>query len=96
MFYGNGGTNKIAENVKINIKNFKEIETFLVDKNIDLTIIGPEDPLVNGIVNYLNIKGIKVFGPDKYCSKLEGSKYLQKRFVIRKIYQLQNLKYARI
>ncbi len=76
---GNGGTNKIAENVKINIKNFKEIETFLVDKNIDLTIIGPEDPLVNGIVNYLNIKGIKVFGPDKYCSKLEGSKIFTKK-----------------
>ncbi len=76
---GNGGTNEIAENIDINLKNFEEIKSFLISKNIDLTIIGPEEPLVNGIVDYLKINGLKVFGPDKYYSKLEGSKIFTKK-----------------
>ena len=78
---GNGGTSKIAENVEIDIKNFKQIKSFLTDKNVDLTIIGPEEPLVNGIVDFLNENGLKVFGPDKFCSKLEGSKIFTKNFL---------------
>ena len=76
---GNGGTQKIAENIEIDLKNFKEIKSFLIGKNIDLTIVGPEEPLVNGIVDYLNQDGLKVFGPDKFCSKLEGSKIFTKK-----------------
>tara|TARA_B100000686_G_C16788816_1_gene977171 strand:+ start:380 stop:1642 length:1263 start_codon:yes stop_codon:yes gene_type:complete len=83
---GNGGTNKIAENVELNLNNFEEIKNFLNEKNIDLTIIGPEEPLVNGIVDYLNLNGLKVFGPDKFCSKLEGSKIFTK-----KICELKNI-----
>ena len=76
---GNGGTSKIAENVEIDIKNFEKIKSFLINENIDLTIIGPEEPLVNGIVDFLNQYELKVFGPDKFCSKLEGSKIFTKK-----------------
>ena len=76
---GNGGTDKIAENINININNFEEIKSFLINNSVDLTIIGPEEPLVNGIVDYLKINNLKVFGPDKYCSKLEGSKIFTKK-----------------
>ena len=76
---GNGGTKKIAENIDINLKNFEDIKNFLLKNNVDITIIGPEEPLVNGIVDYLNLNGIKVFGPDKYCSRLEGSKIFTKK-----------------
>ena len=76
---GNGGTNKVAENVAIDINNFEELKKFLIKNNVDLTIIGPEEPLVNGIVDYLSQFGLKVFGPDKFCSKLEGSKIFTKK-----------------
>ena len=76
---GNGGTSEIANNVAININNFEEIKSFLINKNIDLTIVGPEEPLVNGIVDFLNKNNLKVFGPDKFCSKLEGSKIFTKK-----------------
>ncbi len=76
---GNGGTSKIANNVEININNFDEIKSFLINKNIDLTIVGPEEPLVNGIVDFLTNEGLKVFGPDKFCSRLEGSKIFTKK-----------------
>ena len=76
---GNGGTSKIAKNINLNLKNFNSIKEFLISEKIDLTIVGPEEPLVNGIVDYLNKDGIKVFGPDKFCSKLEGSKIFTKK-----------------
>ena len=76
---GNGGTQKISQNVKIDLNNFEKIKSFLINENVDLTIIGPEEPLVNGIVDYLNLNGLKVFGPDKFCSKLEGSKIFTKK-----------------
>ena len=64
---GNGGTSKIAKNVEIDLKNFEEIKLFLIKKKIDLTIIGPEEPLVNGIVDFLRKHKLNVFGPDKFC-----------------------------
>ena len=76
---GNGGTHKISKNVDIDLKNFIKIKEFLINENIDITIVGPEDPLVNGIVDYLNQSGLKVFGPDKFCSNLEGSKIFTKK-----------------
>ncbi len=76
---GNGGTSKIAKNVEIDLKNFEEIKLFLIKKKIDLTIIGPEEPLVNGIVDFLRKHKLKVFGPDKFCSQLEGSKIFTKK-----------------
>ena len=87
---GNGGSSQIAENIRINIKNFDEISNFLKNNKIDLTIVGPEEPLVDGIVDYLNNKKIKVFGPDKFCSQLEGSKIFTK-----KICEIENIPTAK-
>ena len=76
---GNGGTKKIAENIEIDINNFDKIKSFLIKEKVDLTIVGPEEPLVNGVVDFLKKYDLKVFGPDKYCSQLEGSKIFTKK-----------------
>ncbi len=75
---GNAGTSEIAENIQLDINNFQEIYNFLKKNLIDLVVVGPEQPLVDGIVDYLENKGIKVFGPDKISSQLEGSKIFTK------------------
>ena len=75
---GNAGTNEFCNNVSIDINNFREILKFLKEKNIDLIIVGPEDPLVNGIVDFLEKFKIKTFGPSKNASQLEGSKIFTK------------------
>ena len=75
---GNAGTQKIAENVKEDISNFDAIYEVIKKKNIDLVIIGPEQPLVDGLVDYLNEKKVRVFGPSKFSSQLEGSKAFMK------------------
>ena len=77
-FPGNAGTNKIAENVDINIENFEHLKKFILDKKIDLVVVGPEKPLVDGIVDYFQKFDIKVFGPNKVASQLEGSKIFTK------------------
>jgi len=76
---GNAGTSEIAENIEININNFDEIKNFLIKSKIDLVVVGPEKPLVNGIVDFLEKEKIKVFGPKKISSKLEGSKIFTKK-----------------
>ena len=76
---GNAGTSEIAENIEIDINNFNEIKNFLIKKKIDLVIVGPEKPLVNGITDFLEKEKIKVFGPKKIPSKLEGSKIFTKK-----------------
>tara|TARA_Y100000590_G_scaffold77786_1_gene86247 strand:+ start:175 stop:1440 length:1266 start_codon:yes stop_codon:yes gene_type:complete len=75
---GNAGTQQLAENIDLDIDNFEKILKFLKLSKVDLVIVGPEKPLVNGIVDYLEINGIKVFGPRKVPSKLEGSKTFTK------------------
>ena len=75
---GNAGTSELGENVDIDINNFEEIYNFLKKNNIDFVVIGPEEPLVNGIVDYLEKFDVKVFGPNKKASKLEGSKIFTK------------------
>ena len=75
---GNAGTNLIAENIDIKIEDFKSIKNFCLNKNIELLIVGPEQPLVDGIVDYFLDTNIKVFGPNKLVSKLEGSKIFTK------------------
>jgi len=75
---GNAGTNKIALNVNIDIFNFEKVLRILRFYKIDLVIVGPEEPLVKGIVDFLTKNKIKVFGPNKYASKLEGSKAFMK------------------
>jgi phosphoribosylamine--glycine ligase len=78
-FPGNAGTALIADNIDINIDNYDQFKNFILDKKIDLVIVGPEKPLVDGIVNYLEKFNIKVFGPNKEASQLEGSKIFTKK-----------------
>ena len=73
-FPGNAGTSEIAENVIINLDNFENIKNFILDNQIDLIVVGPEKPLVDGLVDFLEKFNINVFGPNKISSQLEGSK----------------------
>ena len=75
---GNAGTSKIAKNIKEDILNFPKILKIIKSNKIDLVIVGPEEPLVRGIVDFLTRHKIKVFGPNKYAAKLEGSKAFMK------------------
>ena len=75
---GNGGTSEIAENVEIDTNDFEALKNYILKKNIDLVIIGPEKPLVEGMTDFLKKFNIKVFGPNKYASQLEGSKIFTK------------------
>ena len=78
-FPGNAGTNSIAKNVNIDFNDFEKLKNFIIQNKIDFIIIGPEKPLVDGIVDYLQRFKIKVFGPNKIASKLEGSKIFTKK-----------------
>jgi phosphoribosylamine---glycine ligase len=78
-FPGNGGTSLLATNIDVNILNFKKLLTLIKYHKIDLVVVGPEEPLVNGVVDFLKKHKIKVFGPSKYASKLEGSKAFMKK-----------------
>lgn len=78
-FPGNAGTSSIAQNVNLDPDNFSELEKNCIEKEIKLLVVGPEKPLVNGIVDFFKGKSIKVFGPDKISSKLEGSKIFTKK-----------------
>ena len=75
---GNAGTNSIAKNVDLDINDFNLLKKFINKNHIDIIIIGPEKPLVDGIVDFLEDNGIKVFGPNKIASTLEGSKIFTK------------------
>ena len=77
-FPGNAGTSLLATNIDVDILNFEKILRLIKFNNIDLVIVGPEEPLVKGIVDFLKENKIKVFGPNKYASKLEGSKSFMK------------------
>ena len=82
---GNAGTyleDKVS-NIDIDTKKFNLIEDFCVKKQIDLVIIGPEQPLVDGLTDYLQNKGIKTFGPSKSAAQLEGSKTFSKDFFVK-------------
>tara|TARA_B100001057_G_scaffold357550_1_gene359565 strand:- start:452 stop:1714 length:1263 start_codon:yes stop_codon:yes gene_type:complete len=78
-FPGNAGTRTIAKNIDISADNFEELKNFIKNNHLDFVIIGPEKPLVDGIVDYLEDNKIKVFGPSKIASQLEGSKIFTKK-----------------
>ena len=78
-FPGNAGTNSIAKNIDINLNDFDKLKDFIIRNELDFIIIGPEKPLVDGIVDYLEKFNIKVFGPNKIASQLEGSKIFTKK-----------------
>ena len=80
---GNGGMNQDAEPVNIKLNDFFAIADFCKKNNIDLVIVGPEQPLVEGIADYLEERGIMVFGPSKKAAQLEGSKDFMKEIVSR-------------
>jgi phosphoribosylamine--glycine ligase len=71
---GNGGTQDIAENIIVNLVNHQEILRIALEKDIDLTVVGPENPLADGIVDIFRKEGLRIFGPDSYGSQLESSK----------------------
>ena len=75
---GNAGTAKIAKNIDLDFLNFRRLLKIIKINKIDLVIIGPEEPLVKGLVDFLTKHKIKVFGPNKYAAKLEGSKAFMK------------------
>ena len=77
-FPGNAGTAKIAKNITIDLENFNTLKKFILSEKIGLIIIGPEKPLVNGIVDFLQKSKIKVFGPNQMAAQLEGSKIFTK------------------
>ncbi len=88
---GNAGTNKVAENINIDILDFKNISNFLKNNNIKVVFVGPEIPLVNGIKDYLEKKSFFVFGPSKAASRLEKSKSFTKKLC--KKYKIPTAKY---
>ena len=88
---GNAGTANIANNINISINNFDIIYKTIKILKIDIVVIGPEKPLVNGLTDYLSKKNIKVFGPNKYASRLEGSKAFVKN--ICKKYKIPTAKF---
>lgn len=84
---GNAGTAVVGKNVDIKANDFDSIADFVISKGIDMVVVGPEDPLVNGINDYFRnrpeLAGVKVIGPTKAAAQLEGSKDFAKRFMQR-------------
>ncbi len=80
---GNAGIAEVAECLDIKDNDIEKLLDFAVDNDIELTIVGPEVPLVEGIVDEFENKGLKIFGPNKKCSQLEGSKAFSKEFMIK-------------
>ncbi|MBP1927128.1 phosphoribosylamine--glycine ligase [Sedimentibacter acidaminivorans] len=88
---GNAGISQIAKCVDIKAEDIEKITDFSVDNNIDMVVVGPEGPLVDGLVDILMEKGIKAFGPSKKGARLEGSKSYSKDFM--KKYNIPTAKY---
>lgn len=84
---GNAGTAQIATNVPLNPNDFDSVKQFVLDHHINMVVVGPEDPLVNGISDYFkndtSIQNIPVIGPSKLGAQLEGSKEFAKQFLIK-------------
>ena len=84
---GNAGTTKIAKNVAIGVNDFAKIKEFVLEEDIEMVVVGPEDPLVNGIHDYFikdfYLKDVIVIGPEKLGATLEGSKEFSKEFMSR-------------
>lgn len=78
---GNGGTANENKCENINLTDIESLIKFAKNNSIDLTIVGPEEPLINGIVNAFKKEGLKIFGPDKDGAMLEGSKSFSKNFM---------------
>jgi phosphoribosylamine--glycine ligase len=88
---GNGGTAKENKCENVNISKNEEFLKFALENNIDITVVGPEVPLCEGIVDLFKEKSLKIFGPSKYGARLEGSKIYAKDFM--KKYGVKTAKY---
>lgn len=92
---GNGGTGQCGENVAIAADDFPKIEQFVLQNNIGMVVVGPEDPLVKGIADYFlskeNLKKILLIGPDKAGAQLEGSKAFSKSLCCDMQFQLLHM-----
>ncbi len=86
---GNGATNELGEN--LSIKDYDELADFAIANSIDLTIVGPEAPLVDGVVDIFKAKGLTIFGPSKEAAQLEGSKVYMKNFLAK--YEIPTARY---
>tara|TARA_R110002072_G_C7977210_1_gene535674 strand:- start:7261 stop:8535 length:1275 start_codon:yes stop_codon:yes gene_type:complete len=84
---GNAGTQQFGKNVNLSLSNFKEIKKFVLENKINMVVVGPEDPLVNGITDFFErdeeLKAVSVIGPNKEAAQLEGSKDFAKQFMKR-------------
>ncbi|MFD0795861.1 phosphoribosylamine--glycine ligase [Maribacter chungangensis] len=84
---GNAGTAQIAKNIPIGVNNFTDIKEFVLKSNVNMVVVGPEDPLVKGIHDFFledeQLAGIPVIGPQKMAATLEGSKEFAKEFMMR-------------
>ena len=84
---GNGGTSTIATNIQGDVNDFKKIKEEVINNNISLVFVGPEDPIVNGIYDFFKsdnfLKNIKIIAPSKVAGQLEGSKEFAKKFMER-------------
>ncbi len=89
---GNPGTDEFGINVNLDPSDFEQVARFAAEQNIDVVVIGPEAPLVNGLTNYLESKNIAVFGPRKSAAMLEGSKEFAKEFMVK--YNIPTADYA--
>ena len=76
---GNGATEDLGTN--LNIKDYNDLATFAKENGIELTIVGPEAPLVDGVVDIFKAQGLTIFGPSKEAAQLEGSKVYMKNFL---------------
>ncbi len=81
---GNPGIQQIAHCTPIEVIDFKKLANFAQENRIDLTIVGPDDPIAGGIVDYFEEKNLRIFGPRKDAAKLEWSKYFAKEFMLRR------------
>jgi len=88
---GNGGTLEVAQNVPIPADDFAALAQFVKDEGIDLTVVGPEAPLLAGIVDFFTQRGLPIFGPTAMAAKIEGSKSFAKRLMQR--YQIPTAAY---
>ena len=84
---GNAGTAEVGTNINIEVNDFESIKKFILTENIEIVLVGPEDPLVNGIYNFFKedeqLKNISLIGPSKEGAQLEGSKLFAKEFMVR-------------
>ena len=84
---GNAGTAKLGENINIKVDDFTSVKSVCKDKEINLVVVGPEDPLVKGIHDFFladsDLKNISIIGPQKAAAELEGSKDFAKEFLFR-------------